>query len=121
MGTKRRRGAGIRKRTVKALNNFFKLEKVIPGKVFPKPEEPVTAEDPVTPNRSESVSEEPEPVSEEPKLTAVQKLAARKTDVSHIVKPGTQTSEPKIRHFGTQRDVRSGRRLRKRKTRRRRR
>ena len=120
MGTKRRRGAGIKKKSVKALNNFFKLEKVIPGKVFPKAEESVIAEDPESPSRSESASEEPELLSEEPKLTAVQRLAARKTDVSHIVKPGTQTSEPKIRHFGVHRHTTGGR-LRKRKTHRRRR
>ena len=84
----------------------------------PPPSDPAPASAPLSAPASNPSTP---PRSESPPLTAAQKLAARKTNVDDIVKGTCQSTDPKIRHFGTQRDVRSGRRLRKRKTHRRRR
>jgi len=103
-----------------------------PKKEEPKKEEP-KEEDPIPPSRSASVSEElpakePTPPA---KLTIAEKMALAKqkakelNDFSSRHTPGStsKSSDPKIRHFGVQRDTRTGGRSRKtkRKTHRRRR
>lgn len=138
--TLRKRGAG---KTLKALNKLLGIKPKITNhgsvntgsvadnvgtwhgdpRVKPpvrKPPPPKFTAPSPPPSNPASASSTP-PRSESPPLTAAQKLAARKTNVDDIVKGTNQSTDPKIRYFGTQRDVRSGRRLRKRKTHRRRR
>ena len=152
MGTKRRRqarrGGTFRQsidRKVNIVNNLLGLKKRIPGNVISQPPKETPKENP---SISESVSEEPIerkpsvsesvddlPSAPEPappaKLTIAEKmaLAAKKAkelnDYGSRHTPGStsKSSDPKIRHFGVQRDTRTGGRSRKtkRKTHRRRR
>jgi len=127
---KRRRSkrAGSKFPVVNSLNKSFGLEKNISGSIrnplskakdeFPEfsddesdDEEPVRGR---TPDPS-SVGSTPPRAESPPKLTAVQRLAARKADVpaEHDPKRSLLSAKNSITNYGTQREVRGTARKRK--------